>query len=118
MVRASRPDLEVVGAFNPGVVQHEDETILLLRVSEAPRDIAPGEVAAPVYDARSDRVEVRRWRASEHAVNSTDPRVVVVDGRTWLTSISHLRIARSRDGIHFTVDERPSLFPGTAEEGY
>ena len=36
MVRPSRPDLEVVGVFNPGVIRHESDVVLLLRVAEAP----------------------------------------------------------------------------------
>src|SRR6266480_1021997 len=33
-VRPSRPDLAVVGAFNPGVARHNGEVVLLLRVAE------------------------------------------------------------------------------------
>src|SRR5665213_4214725 len=33
----TRPDMEVVCAFNPGAVRHGDEVILLLRVAERPR---------------------------------------------------------------------------------
>jgi predicted GH43/DUF377 family glycosyl hydrolase len=33
----------------------------------------------------------------------------VAAGATWLTSISHLRWARSRDGLRFQVDEEPAL---------
>ena len=36
----------------------------------------------------------------------------------YLTSISHLRIARSQDGIHFTVDPKPAIFPELAYETY
>jgi len=35
----------------------------------------------------------------------------------YLAQMSHLRVARSRDGIHFTVDERPAIAPlGNLEE--
>ena len=36
MVPPSRPDLEVVGVFNPGVIRHDGDVLLLLRVAEAP----------------------------------------------------------------------------------
>ena len=36
-VPASRPDFEVVGAFNPGAVRAADEVVLLIRVAERPR---------------------------------------------------------------------------------
>jgi len=35
MVRPSTPDLDVVGVFNPGVIRHENEVLLLLRVAVA-----------------------------------------------------------------------------------
>jgi predicted GH43/DUF377 family glycosyl hydrolase len=35
--------------------------------------------------------------------------VVVASGETYLTSISHLRWARSRDGLRFEVDAAPAL---------
>ncbi len=36
----------------------------------------------------------------------------------FLTQMSHLRVARSRDGIHFDVDDRPSLVPANRFEEY
>ncbi|MEJ7812442.1 MAG: glycoside hydrolase family 130 protein [Gemmatimonadaceae bacterium] len=118
MVSPSRPDLAVVGVFNPAAISHGGETLLLLRVAEAPREIAAGEVAAPVYDPDSGRLVVERWRRDAPGVDASDPRMLVVDGHTWLTSVSHLRIARSADGIHFDVEPLPALFPATAYESF
>jgi len=36
----------------------------------------------------------------------------------YLTQISHLRVARSRDGIHFTVEPEPAIAPCTPMEEY
>ena len=36
---ATRPDFEVVGVFNPAAIRIGEETVLLLRVAEAPRDV-------------------------------------------------------------------------------
>ena len=36
----------------------------------------------------------------------------------FLAQISHLRVARSRDGVHFTVDEQPAIAPLTEMEEY
>ena len=44
----AQPDLEVVGVFNPGVIRFQNEVILLLRVSEAPRKVSPSIAAAPI----------------------------------------------------------------------
>lgn len=108
-VAPSRPDFEVIGVFNPAVLVDDGETALLLRVAERPRDIPPEEVAAPVYDSAAGRIVVRRWRRGATGVGTDDPRVVVVRGETYLTSISHLRWARARDGLRFEVDAEPAL---------
>jgi beta-1,2-mannobiose phosphorylase / 1,2-beta-oligomannan phosphorylase len=116
MVPPSRPDLEVVGAFNPAATRFGKETLLLLRVAEAPPP-SPGRVAAPVYNPRSRRIELETWARGD-GVDTSDPRVIIVDGRIWLTSISHLRIARSTDGIRFEVDPAPALSPQTEYETF
>ncbi len=103
--------------FNPGVTQYQGDVILLLRVAEAPVS-SVGKVAAAVFDALSEGIEVRRWPRDESNVDATDPRVVVVDGKTWLTSISHLRVARSHDGVHFEIDPAPALSAATAYESF
>jgi predicted GH43/DUF377 family glycosyl hydrolase len=118
MVAPSRPDLKVVGVFNPAATRHEGEVLLLLRVAEAVREVAPDEVAAPVYDASTRGLEVHRFRRDDPNLDASDPRMLVVGGRSWLTSISHLRIARSRDGIAFTVDPEPFLSAGSIYEAF
>jgi predicted GH43/DUF377 family glycosyl hydrolase len=118
MVRPSKPDLDVVGVFNPAAIRHEGDVVLLLRVAETPREVSAGEVAAPVFDAGSGRLEIKRWSLDSDDPDVSDPRIVVVGGRTWLTSISHLRLARSTDGIHFEVEPTPALSPATEYESY
>jgi predicted GH43/DUF377 family glycosyl hydrolase len=108
----------VVGVFNPAVTEHEGEVILLLRVAEAAGSGADGEITAPVYDAERGRLEIHRWPRGTKGLDASDPRPVTVDGRTWLTSLSHLRIARSRDGIHFEVERTPALVPATPYESF
>ena len=118
MVLASRPDMEVVGVFNAAATRVEDEIVLLLRVSEAPRKLTPGMVSAPIYNADTRRIEIKRWLEDTEGLDASDPRLLIAEGSTWLTSMSHLRIARSRDGIHFEVEGLPALSPGTPYEGF
>jgi predicted GH43/DUF377 family glycosyl hydrolase len=118
MIRPSHPDFEVVGAFNPGVTRHEGDVVLLVRVAEAPLERSAGEAAAPFFDARSGRVGVQRWAADTEGLDTSDPRVIVADGRTWLTSLSHLRVARSADGIRFDVEPAPALAPASELESW
>ena len=118
MITPSRPDLEVVGVFNPGVIRLEKEVLLLLRVAEAPVRRSEGEVVAPVFDAASGRLEVKRWARDTPGLDVSDPRHVLIDGKNYLTSISHLRVARSADGIHFDVDAAPALQAATELEAF
>ena len=116
MVPPSRPDLEVVGAFNAGVARINDEVLLLLRVAEAPPR-SDREVTAPIYNVETRTLELKKWSRSDD-VDTSDPRVIIAHGAIWLTSISHLRIARSTDGIHFEVDRAPALSPQDKYEAF
>lgn len=118
VVPPSRPELEVVGVFNPAVTRYKGEVLLMLRVAEAAPPASDNEITAPVYDADRDRLEVKRWRRDAKGVDASDPRTVTIDGRTWLTSLSHLRIARSTDGIRFDVDRAPAVSPATPYEAF
>ena len=118
MIAPSRPDLEVVGVFNPAATRHEGDVVLLLRIAEAPAGTRQGEVAAAVWDVAANDLEVRRWPRDAPSVDARDPRMVVADGQTWLTSISHLRVARSTDGLAFIVDPLPALSPETPYETF
>lgn len=118
MVLASRPEMEVVGVFNAAVARFNGETLLLLRVSEAPRKLAAGVISAPIYNSEIRRVEIKRWIEGSEGLDATDPRLVIAEGAVWLTSMSHLRLARSADGIHFEVEGTPALSPGTRYEAF
>jgi beta-1,2-mannobiose phosphorylase / 1,2-beta-oligomannan phosphorylase len=116
----SSPDRTVVGVFNAGVAALADGVVLLLlRVAEAPHDVPKSEVAAPVFDVATGKIAIRRWaRAREGVIAGADSRVFHVDGSLYLTSISHLRAARSHDGVHFVVDPAPLVVASTALEAF
>jgi beta-1,2-mannobiose phosphorylase / 1,2-beta-oligomannan phosphorylase len=118
MIRPSRPDFDVVGVFNPGVLHIGGETVLLLRVAEAPRDVPVDEVAAPIYDASTRRIVVHTWKRDIPGLVLNDSRVITVGGDQFLSSISHLRLARSRDGLAFEVDPLPALAPAHSLEAF
>jgi predicted GH43/DUF377 family glycosyl hydrolase len=118
MVPPSSPDLKVVGVFNPAAARHNGDTVLLLRVAEAPSALPEDEVGAPVYDASTGTIEIKRWKRQTRGLDLGDPRMIGVEGRVFLTSISHLRVARSTDGIHFTVMPYPAMASATEYEGY
>ncbi len=106
----------VLGAFNPAAVVVDGEVLLLLRVAEAPLPRA-GELLVPLLET-IDGVPQLIVKTFPEPQGDYDPRVLRVNDKTYLTSLSHLRLARSRDGIHFTIDEQPFLFPARPDEAY
>jgi len=117
-VTPSRPDFEVVGVFNPGVIRIADEMLLLLRVAEAPRDVPEHHVAAPIYDAESKQIVVRTWPKDTPFLDTSDSRLITVGSDTFLTSISHFRRARSKDGFRFEVEAQPAFAASEALEAF
>ncbi|MBL8165505.1 MAG: glycoside hydrolase family 130 protein [Anaerolineae bacterium] len=118
-MRPSQPDFEVIGAFNAGATQFGDETLLLVRVAERPCAAEPGWIACPYVNHRGEIV-LHHVRQADPDYDTRDPRFVrhLRTGSVHLTSISHIRQARSSDGIHFTVDDRAWLKPETSYESY
>jgi len=118
-VKPTIPDWEVLSAFNAGAIQFGDEILLLMRVAERPKNDG-GRVMIPIMDFEEGtaKLKVLQFGIEEDNIDLSDPRVIVFPGRIYLTSISHLRLARSRDGRHFTVDEKPALYPDQPYEAY
>jgi predicted GH43/DUF377 family glycosyl hydrolase len=119
MVPPSRPDFEVICAFNAGVTTYGDETILLLRVAE--RAIGDEKVArVPVLncDGAEPVLEVKEFDRQDPTLDFSDSRLIKGPGLFVLTSISHLRVARSTDGRHFTIDPQPALVPDRPCEAF
>ena len=118
-VPPSRDDYEVVGAFNPGAAVFGDETLLLLRVAERPKNKQPDEQVAPILNPQTGELEIFRIKNDDPDITDIpDSRSFYFKDQMYLTSISHLRIARSKDGIHFTVDPTPAVFPELSYETY
>ena len=117
-IEPSRPDFEVVGVFNPGAIRVMDETVLLLRVAEAPRGVSADKVASPIYDPVSKSVQIHTWGRDTPGLDTSDSRLIGVAGDTFLTSISHFRRATSRDGFLFEVDRAPVFSAQHALEAF
>ncbi|WP_099221955.1 glycoside hydrolase family 130 protein [Listeria costaricensis] len=121
-VKPFHEGFEVIGAFNGGVAKYGDETLLLLRVAEKPIPAHENEVVAPVYNAEKDELTLHRFDTSDQAYDFEDPRMIrrkdKLEGFSYLTSLSYIRIARSKDGHHFTLDEKPFLYPFNAYQTF
>jgi predicted GH43/DUF377 family glycosyl hydrolase len=117
-VSPSSEEVEVVGVFNPGAVDADGVVHLLLRVAERPKEVRPGWVALPAFGP-AGRYEVEWVR--EQNVDRLDPRGVAFrrDGQHRLTTVSHLRLATSRDGRSIDwISPSPTLAPTTRYEAW
>ncbi|WP_413377272.1 glycoside hydrolase family 130 protein [Alkalihalobacillus sp. 1P02AB] len=119
-VKPSRLDFHVDGAFNAGVTEYKGETILLLRVAESVKTDNELEVKLPFLEKNKDNkysltVKTLHKENDAHLYDFSDSRVILNrkdnPKTVYLTSLSHLRIARSTDGVHFEVEDKPFIFP-------
>lgn len=119
-VKPSQEGWEVLCAFNAGVIEYGDEILMLMRVAERPKNDGGDKVLVPVmaFDDGTPKLKILEFTADMEGIYLGDPRVVCFPGKLYLTSISHLRLARSKDGVNFTVDETPALFPAEEYEAY
>lgn len=115
-VKPSRPDFKVEGTFNAGVIDCGDETIMLLRVAESVISEDPNEVKVPVMQAQGEGcvLTLKSFFRDDPTYDFSDPRTVIVradPSQLFLTSLSHIRIARSRNGVDFEVADQPFIAP-------
>jgi predicted GH43/DUF377 family glycosyl hydrolase len=77
-------------------------------------------ISVPLLDwtVSPPQLVVRYLRRDLPGLDLADPRLIKYSGRIYLTSVSHLRVARSRDGIHFEVERQPALLPGDPLEEF
>ena len=114
-VKPSRDDFEVMCAFNPAAFKVDDEYRLLLRVAERPPQ-EEGYLTTPVLDPeKPGEYRIMRFDINTPGLDLADPRLFSLNHVEYLTSISHLRMARSTDGRNFTIDEQPLV---TGSEPY
>jgi predicted GH43/DUF377 family glycosyl hydrolase len=117
----SQPGFEVIGTFNAGATTLGDETLLLVRVAERPaRDPARPDIVQIPYLTSDGRLDIRELRRDDPDYDTRDSRFVIHQptGDLFLMSMSHLRLARSRDGVHFTLDATPWMKPTLDEEAF
>ena len=117
-VAPSGPGLKVVGVFNAGALRRDGEVLLLLRVAEAAVDPGPGLLAVPVWNTKRKGLTTLHFRRDDASLDLGDPRWIGTPQGRFLTSFSHLRLARSWDGVHFKIAKRPTLMPCAPNEAY
>ncbi len=107
------PGMQVECLLNPGVFRLLDGRVgLVVRVAERPNQ-EPGRILFPIRTP-DGTVEIVSFDRSDPRLDLRDPRVIRHDGRQYLTTLSHLAVLVSDDGISFR--EEPT-FPRIAGEG-
>lgn len=115
----TRDDLEVLCTLNPAAVRFGDEILLMVRVGERAREQSPAFITSVQMDPATGEPKILRIRHDDPDYKPIDTRIMWYQGKSILTSMSHLRLARSSDnGKTFTFDKQPAIFPATPYEAY
>lgn len=107
----SRPGLEIACLLNPGVFRFEGKVWMIIRVAERPKQ-EPGTISFPVL--KDGGIEIIAIKENDPELIGDDPRVIRYRGMDYLTTLSHLRLVCSEDGVHFY---QPEGFPLLQGEG-
>jgi len=99
----SSPGLHIACLLNPGVFRFQDKTWLLLRVAERPEQ---GEIhiSFPVL-TETGETQIMEIPLDDADLIATDARVIRYKGIDYLTTLSHLRLLCSDDGVKFYEPE-------------
>src|SRR6187402_357974 len=105
-VTPSMTGLHIACLLNPGVFRFDGKIWLLVRVAERPQQNEV-VVSFPILTATGE-TEIMEIQLSDPELIATDARVVRYKGVDYLTTLSHLRLFCSTDGVKF---EEPKDYP-------
>jgi len=106
-VRPSMPGMKVECLLNPGVFRHNGSTCLLLRVAERPEQ-RDGTTTLPIF-TDAGQLKILEFKNCDPKLDRSDPRVFRYDGETYLSTLSHLRLVESMDGVVFRENGHPPI---------
>lgn len=102
-IQPSHPGLVVECVLNPGVFSFAGKTWLLLRVAERPVQ-KEGMISFPVME-EDGSLRIIEFEKNDPNLDLSDARLLKYKKTTYLTTISHLRLVCSDDGIRFYEPE-------------
>ena len=102
-IQPSAKGLQVICLLNPGVFKFDEKIFLLIRVAEStpPKE---GILSFPAVGTNGE-VEIIDVLLDDPYLVANDARVIQYKGIDYLTTISHLRLVCSADGIVFKESE-------------
>jgi len=114
-IRPSHERLKVECLLNPGVFRFQNKTWLLLRVAERPVQ-KDNMISLPVLE--HNKVKILEFDKNDPDITISDPRKIIYQGNMYLTTLSHLRMVYSEDGINFTESNDAPIFGQGNTESY
>lgn len=63
-------------------------------------------------------ITAKEFNENSPLTDISDPRMIRTSEGVFLTSVSHLRLARSKDGLDFKIEKKPALFPENRYERF
>jgi len=112
-LKTSNKNMIIECLLNPGVFEFDGKICLLIRVAE--RTVQKdGFLSVPIYNANGN-IKIIDFDLKDPKLDASDARVITYDGVDYLTTISHLRIMFSEDGIHFIEHEDYPFVCGEGE---
>jgi len=98
-LKPSTDGLEITCLLNPGVFRYEGKTWLIVRVAERPAQ-KDNILSFPILTEKGS-IEIIEIKKDDPGLKATDARVINYKGIDYLTTLSHLRLLCSDDGIRF-----------------
>ena len=111
-LKPSMDGLEIACLLNPGVFEFEGKTWMLIRVAERPRQ-EDGIISFPILTADGG-ITIMKIPKDAPELDASDARVINYKGLDYLTTLSHLRLVCSDNGIDFY---EPEGYPRLNGEG-
>lgn len=99
----SSPGLHIACLLNPGVFRFQNKTWLLVRVAERPQQ-SEVHISFPIL-RETGETEIMEIPLNDADLIATDARVIKYKGVDYLTTLSHLRLLCSDNGIKFYEPE-------------
>ena len=103
-ITPSTNEFEVIGVFNPTVIKVDDEVVMIARVAERPIQSDEFNYLVPILNDEN-RIVIHQIPKNSDLYDYSDIRVIKNHSRNYLTSMSHFRVGRSKDGINFTFNK-------------
>ena len=111
-IPASTQGLEITCLLNPGVFTFKNKTWLIVRVAERPHQ-KDDVISFPILTSDGS-ITIMEISKNDPELIATDARVINYKLLDYLTTLSHLRLLCSEDGINFY---EPEDYPALVGEG-